>query len=116
MDETLEPSATSKIVPVGLTKDSTFNGRSSSVLDDEKMFMLKRFVPKKLQQAGNEIYEGCTDIKPYRLGNKKACTYCEYKSICQFDTAEPTNSYNEIKAIDKKEIHEKFKQVVNEHE
>lgn len=116
MDETLEPSATSKIVPVGLTKDSTFNGRSSSVLDDEKMFTLKRFVPKKLQQAGNEIYAGCTDIKPYRLGNKKACTYCEYKAICQFDTAEPTNSYNELKSIDKKEIHEKFKQVVNEDE
>jgi ATP-dependent helicase/nuclease subunit B len=113
MDETLAPSKTSKVVPIALTKDETFNGRGSNVLDEEKMDTLKRFVPKKLQQAGNEIYAGNTEIKPYRLGNKKACTYCEYKSICQFDMADPANSYNELKKIDKKEIHDKFKEVVS---
>lgn len=112
MDETLEPNVTSKIVPVGLTKNNTFNGKSSSVLNDDQMLNLQRFVPKKLQQAGNEIYEGNTEIKPYRLGNKKACTFCEYKSICQFDTAESENSYNELKSIKKDEVHEKFKEAV----
>lgn len=116
MDETLEPSSTSKIVPIGLTSKNEFNGRSSSVLKDEAMTNLRSFVPKKLKQAGNEIYAGNTEIKPYKLGNKKACTFCEYKSICQFDTAEPSNSFNELKNLAKEKVHEKFEQAVKSDE
>ena len=112
MDETLEPSTTSKIVPIGLTSKNEFNGRSSSVLNEDAMTNLRSFIPKKLQQAGNEIYAGNTEIKPYKLGNKQACTFCEYKAICQFDTAEPTNSYNDLKNLNKDDLHQKFEQVV----
>lgn len=116
MDESLEPGANSKVVPIGLTTKNTFSGTSSSVLAEDKMLNLQRFVPKKLQQAGNEIYAGNTEIKPYSLGNKKACTFCNYKSICQFDTAETDNSYNELKTIKKEEVHEKFERAVKGHE
>ena len=64
----------------------------------------------------HEIYAGNTEIKPYKLGNKKACTYCEYKSICQFDTAEPSNSFKELKNLGKEEVHEKFEQAVKSDE
>ena len=80
------------------------------------MTNLRSFVPKKLKQAGDEIYAGNTEIKPYKLGNKKACTYCEYKSICQFDTAEPSNSFKELKNLGKEEVHEKFEQAVKSDE
>ena len=116
MDETLEPSSTSKIVPIGLTSKNEFNGRSSSVLKDVAMTNLRSFVPKKLKQAGDEIYAGNTEIKPFKLGNKKACTFCEYKAICQFDTAEPSNSFRELKNFGKEEIHEKFEQAVKSDE
>lgn len=113
MDTTLEPSKSSIVVPIGLTKDSKFNSRISNVIEDEKMNVLKKFVPRKLAQAGNEIYAGNTAIKPYRLGSKQACTFCEYKSICQFDPSDHSNAYNELKSLNKEEVFEKLKQVVN---
>ena len=52
----------------------------------------------------NEIMSGDTSIHPYRLGDEKACTYCEYKSVCGFDAKYKGNSYKKLKPVDEADI------------
>ena len=70
---------------------------------------LQQFVHYKFRQAGNEIYRGNTEIKPFSLGGKTACTFCSYKPVCQFDQAETGNSFNELKKQSENEVFEKYK-------
>lgn len=114
MDKSLEPSKTSIIVPAAFKsgENPEFNSRSSKVIEQDQMENLQEFVHYKFRQAGNEIYRGNTEIKPYNLGNQKACTYCSFKSVCQFDQSETGNSYNEIKKQPEQEVFENIKKVV----
>jgi ATP-dependent helicase/nuclease subunit B len=114
MDTSLEPSKTSIIVPAAFKsgEDPEFNGRSSKVIEPDQMENLQEFVHYKFRQAGNEIYRGNTEIKPFSLGGKTACTFCSFKSVCQFDQAETGNSFNELKKHSENEVFEKIEKVV----
>ena len=114
MDTSLEPSKTSIIVPAAFKsgEDPEFNGRSSKVIEPDQMENLQQFVHYKFRQAGNEIYRGNTEIKPFSLGGKTACTFCSFKPVCQFDQAETGNSFNELKKQSENEVFEKIEKVV----
>ncbi len=118
MDTSLEPSKTSIIVPAAFKKDENleFNGRSSKVIEPKNMENLQQFVHHKLRDAGNEIYRGNTEIKPYSLSNHTACTFCNYKSVCQFDQAEAGNRFNELKKQSEQEVFENIDKVVCMHD
>ena len=48
-----------------------------------------------------EILSGNITKKPFRQGNKVACEYCEFKSVCRFDTKTGGNSYRYPRFKDK---------------
>lgn len=82
------------------------------------MANLQQFVHHKMRHAGNKIYEGDTSIKPYSLGTKTACKYCNFKSVCQFDQTEAGNSFNELQKLKDADVFETIKEVCshdNEH-
>ena len=118
MDQSLEPNKTSIIVPAAFksSEDPEFNNRSSKVIEQGQMENLQEFVHYKFRQAGNKIYEGNTEIKPYSLGDQKACTFCSYKAVCQFDQAETGNSFNEIKKQPEQEVFKNIEKVVCVHD
>ena len=37
------------------------------------------------------------DINPYKLKDKMPCTFCEFKSVCQFDESLEENKYRILK-------------------
>lgn len=117
MDTSLEPTKTSIIVPAAFksAEEPEFNGRSSKVIEPQQMENLQQFVHHKFRSAGNEIYRGATEIKPYSLGNQKACTYCNFKAVCQFDQTETGNSFNELKKQSEQEVFENIEKVVCTH-
>lgn len=117
MDTSLEPTKTSIIVPAAFksAEEPEFNGRSSKVIEPQQMENLQQFVHHKFRSAGNEIYRGATHIKPYSLGNQKACTYCNFKAVCQFDQTETGNSFNELKKQSEQEVFENIEKVVCTH-
>ncbi|WP_432653148.1 hypothetical protein [Salibacterium salarium] len=39
------------------------------------------------------IMQGNTNINPFKNGQTKACTFCSFKSVCQFDTSFEANDY-----------------------
>lgn len=95
MDTTLDSSGktTSDIVPVTLKKDGSLGARSK-VASDGDFTLLQNHVRNVFQKAGDEIVDGKVEITPYKLKEKKPCTFCAYKSVCQFDESLEENEYN----------------------
>lgn len=94
MDESLD-SGTSSIVSAGLKKDGSFTAYSRIASRDE-FDVLRKYVRRTFKKAGNQMVQGRVDIAPYKLNNKMPCTFCSYKSICQFDSSLQENSYRQL--------------------
>ncbi|MCG3136623.1 MAG: ATP-dependent helicase/deoxyribonuclease subunit B [Phycisphaerae bacterium] len=54
----------------------------------------------------DEILEGRIEVAPYRLGNEKPCTHCDYRAFCRFEygsgrlrTLNPLNKQQMLEAL-----------------
>ena len=104
MDTKLEDGK-SDMIPVSL-KNGEINGRSSSTVTQEEFENLQKYAVKLIKQISKQILSGNIDLKPYYNVKGKAtpCSYCAYKSICQFDQKLKNNYYRVIPNDSKKDI------------
>jgi ATP-dependent helicase/nuclease subunit B len=91
MDQTIE-TGDSSIISAGFKKDGTLSKRSK-VASKQEFDYLRRYVRKMYRNTGNMITEGDVKIAPYKMKEKTPCTFCAYKSVCQFDESLETNDY-----------------------
>ena len=113
MDERLEEDGKSIIIPVSITKKQEFS-KTSKVVPPEAMEELRLFVRKKHREAGDSILSGDTSIRPFKLKDRTACDYCEFKSVCQFD---PTDGEYQLLQADKApNVVEKIRKELNDDE
>jgi len=87
----------SPIIPVQFTKDAL--GARSSVVPKDKFPFLLDFVKEKVRELAGQVLKGRADIMPYRRGQKRACTYCPFGPLCQFDALIPGNYYRNVKPV-----------------
>ena len=80
-----------------------FNSTSVCIkLNNTKAFRIIYIIAKKYKELENkqdiskEILKGKIDIKPYNYNKKTGCDYCNYKTICMFNTNIKGNEYNYI--------------------
>ena len=117
MDDTLEEEPSkSSIIPITLKKDGSIYTERSKVIETEDMRYVQQYVRKKHQEAGNGILAGNTSIEPFRLKDKTACTYCQYKAICQFDPSDGEQQYRRLKPMKQEQFVEKVRKEVEEHD
>jgi len=64
---------------------------------------------ESIGQILKELFEGNIAITPYKDQDKIPCTYCTYRSICQFDTKIAENHYRSIKALPIEELWNRMK-------
>jgi ATP-dependent helicase/nuclease subunit B len=50
------------------------------------------------------MYDGNVAVWPYELSDKKACTYCDYKSVCGFDRTVRGYDWRVLEPLDEKEV------------
>ncbi len=74
----------SPVIPVSYTSSGALSKRSS-VATSRQFDELGRYVEKKVEQLGRDILDGKIDINPYMRGDKNACAFCLFQSVCQFD-------------------------------
>ena len=67
------------------------------------------YMYKVIKQISNEILSGKIDLKPFYKNIKTPCSYCDYRSICNFNNGACQNKYNFIDEKSKQEILEKIK-------
>ena len=97
MDEEIE--GFSNVIPVRMNKKGEISKSQSKTVNKEDMETIRHFVRHKHQKAGNGILDGDTQITPYKVKDDTPCQFCSYRSICQFDPADPNQSYRKLPAL-----------------
>ncbi|WP_182200069.1 helicase-exonuclease AddAB subunit AddB [Paraliobacillus salinarum] len=108
MDTSLD-SGMSTVIPAGLKKDGNFRSGSNTATS-ETFESLQTYVRQLMIEAGVDISNGGVSLNPYQQKQQVACTYCPFRSVCQFDTTLPENNYRRLKELKDEEIVEKIKQ------
>lgn len=91
MDQTLE-SGDSSIIAAGIKKDGNLS-KKSKVASINEFDELRKYVRGLYQKTGDAIIDGQVEIAPFKLRDKTPCTFCAYKSVCQFDESIENNRY-----------------------
>ena len=99
----------SDVAPV-VMKDSQIVERRSSAAGEERFRVLGSFVNRKLKAMGREILDGTISVAPYKNGNRTACDYCPYHSICGFDVKTEGYGYRRFDSLNPEEVWEKMEQ------
>lgn len=92
MDTTIKEGGASAIVPAEIKKDGTLSAKSKTATKDN-FDSMRHFVRHKYQEAGNKILDGEVDINPYHLKDTTPCTYCPFRTVCQFDPGSQSDKY-----------------------
>lgn len=85
-------SGKSSVIPVGYKKDGTLDATSSAI-SGEEFSLMEQYVDMILEKTGRALFQGEIDCKPYKMGQKNGCEYCDYQGICGFDTKIPGYEY-----------------------
>lgn len=103
----------SDVIPVEITNTGAFHSRSS-ILSQEQLGDISRFVDKKVCEISTDILSGNIRAYPYKMGEgtyvEMGCTYCGYKDMCGFDVHAPGYEFHDIEKIDDSTILEKMKE------
>ncbi|WP_188207091.1 helicase-exonuclease AddAB subunit AddB [Alkalibacillus aidingensis] len=87
---------TSQIAPFGVRKDGTFT-KTSRTVDKDIFKRMNQYVRGVMRQAGSEIVQGDVRLNPIQKKDHVACTFCPYKSVCQFDPSLEEKDYERLK-------------------
>ncbi len=94
-------------LPVKLTKNGEFT-KNSYVADTGQLQGMERHVRQLVHTLGGRMMQGDIAIAPYMLGTKTACDYCQYKTICKFETKEGINTFRRLKNRNTEELLRQF--------
>lgn len=103
MDETLEAGKKSQVIPVAYNKNGSL-AKNSQVASLEQFQRLSSYVNWKIKDTGRKIMDGDVEINPYQLRQRKACDFCEFKSICGFDGKIPGYHFRRLPVFSDEEI------------
>ncbi|NLM03418.1 MAG: helicase-exonuclease AddAB subunit AddB [Clostridiales bacterium] len=106
MDKDVE--SHSQIIPVSINKNGSI-GKVSSVATAEDFQNLIDHVESLIKEIGKEILKGNIKIEPCKKGQQISCKYCDYQSICQFDTLLEDNKYKNIQELNRDEVLKRIK-------
>ncbi|MBQ5777731.1 MAG: PD-(D/E)XK nuclease family protein, partial [Oscillospiraceae bacterium] len=100
--DALERGDEKEYLPVSFNRDGSFS-KSSSVLSEKEFSKIKNRIKKVLTDIGDKLSLGIIDPNPYSDGMFSACTWCDFKSVCAFDTergGDCMRSLSELRARD----------------
>ncbi len=104
IDSEIQKTKSSTIIPVSLKADGSLTKSSKALNEDEYKLVLKK-VDSIAAELSNEILSGNININPYKKDLVKTpCSYCTYRTVCQFDSSIDGNKYRYIKKANKEEI------------
>jgi ATP-dependent helicase/nuclease subunit B len=82
-----------------LKRDQTFQARGNDAMSPTDFWALRKKVEEHLREYGRRIFEGETDVAPFRIGTQTACDRCDFRASCRFDPW--TQPYRDLRAPSK---------------
>ncbi|UOQ87440.1 helicase-exonuclease AddAB subunit AddB [Gracilibacillus salinarum] len=107
MDTTLDYGR-SNIIPAGFSKTGSFY-KGSQVAEQNVFNELQGYIHRLMENAGLAITEGKVDLNPFQQQQLTACTFCDFRSVCQFDPTLAENNYRKLKEMKDEEVIEAIK-------
>ncbi|QKY68532.1 helicase-exonuclease AddAB subunit AddB [Lentibacillus sp. CBA3610] len=107
MDTSLE-SGRSQIIPAGVKKNGGFYS-GSRIADQETFQSLQNHIHHLMMQAGIDMTSGGVHLNPFQHKQQTACTFCPFRSVCQFDPSLEENNYRKLTDMKDEEILEKLR-------
>ena len=101
MDSNLsKPDTSSDVINLKTDSNGAISTRlgANMCISDADIRALCDYVYAKLNVAVQDILDGNIKPMPYKLAQKEACKYCNYRAMCQFSTWHG-NKYNESQKI-----------------
>ncbi|MFD1361014.1 helicase-exonuclease AddAB subunit AddB [Lentibacillus salinarum] len=108
MDTSLD-SGRSQIVPAGVKKNGELRS-DSRIADQDTFSRLQDHIHHLMMQAGIDITSGGVHLNPFQHKQQTACTYCPFRSVCQFDPTLEDHHYRKLTDMKDEEILEKLRQ------
>ena len=85
-------------------KKSGKKGGKITVVSDQQFAAMQNYVHETVRMLGQEIMQGQIQVNPYMKGQITACTWCSYKSICEFDQKRRGYGYRNLASMSKEEV------------
>lgn len=111
MDRSMD--TVSLIIPAAFKKDGDFSSRGSSVATEEQFDLLRKYVNEKMVELCEDMLSGKIKIEPTKTPKMAYCEYCDYSSICQFDTSIKDNKYKIVLKKSDDDLWNKIDEKVN---
>ena len=94
----------SKIIQAYVNKSGELSLKKSNVATQEEFIKLQKYIIKTIKEISEEIFKGNIEAKPYYKNRKTPCDYCEYKTMCTFNSGICKTKYKYIDNLSKDEI------------
>ena len=76
----------SSIVSLKRTDKGYYDYNSGTLMEEAEFLTLQQEVDAKVKELCTDLLEGRNPAKPMKTEVRSACTFCQFRSICQFDT------------------------------
>lgn len=99
----------SELVPLVFKKDGGL-AKKSSVADPASLKRLLDYAVRRAGELAQAVARGETKAEPYQMKGRRACEFCVYLPVCQFDSTLPGDRYRNLPAYEKEEAWERMAQ------
>ncbi|MFW5986174.1 MAG: helicase-exonuclease AddAB subunit AddB, partial [Halanaerobiales bacterium] len=107
LDSELKAGEKSSLIPVKFNKDGSIS-KNSATINERRLYDLIEYIKTHLSRLGQEIIGGKIDISPVKYGSYRVCEFCDYDTLCQFDSRFRANSYRELNRLKTEEVFERI--------
>ena len=101
----------SDVIPVDRQKKGGYT-KASKIASVQEFETISAYVEQKMAGIGEEILQGKMSIQPYEYGERNACAYCQFASMCKFDEKIPGYSRRHFDAMSTEEAMDKMREAV----
>lgn len=119
MDPTIIGSGlVSQLFPIKESKGKIVPQRQKdNFFASEEIELLRRYNRQRIQQAGNQISSGELKLNPVMTDDKKrACAFCPFQSICEFDVMLENNQYKRFEKMKRQDILNQMEEALDDGE
>jgi ATP-dependent helicase/nuclease subunit B len=86
----------SEVMPVSMSKNGLKGTAASILMTEEEFQALSLEVDAKLEELADQMIGGEIPISPMRTKTSKPCDFCDFKSVCRFDTEFDGCQYRQV--------------------
>lgn len=94
---------TGLVTPVKYKKDGELDSRNSALVSTEDLMQISGFVRNKMIDIGENIICGQIEMNPEKGEINSPCNFCDYRSVCHFESGFGGNAYRIGSKLDKQE-------------